>query len=31
MTSEDIVKLSHYTNLQPMWSTENWKKNNKVI
>ena len=31
MTSEDVVELSHYTNLQPMWATENLKKSNKII
>ena len=25
-TPEDVEKLMHYTNLQPMWATENWKK-----
>ena len=29
-TSEDIVKLNHYTNLRPMWATENLKKGNKI-
>ena len=27
----DIKKCCHYTNLQPMWKTENRKKSNKVI
>ncbi|MDA7807543.1 hypothetical protein N8947_00620 [Candidatus Pelagibacter sp.] len=31
VTSEDVVELSHYTNLQPMWATENLKKGNKII
>jgi hypothetical protein len=30
MSSEDVEKLSHYTNLQPMWATENLKKGNKI-
>ena len=30
-TFEDMEKLSHYTNLQPMWATENLKKGNKVV
>jgi hypothetical protein len=29
-TKEDIVKLSHYTNFQPLWYTENIKKSNKI-
>ena len=31
MTPEDIEKLSHYTNLRPMWATENLKKGNKIL
>ena len=30
-TLEDTYKLAHYTNLQPMWATENLKKGNKII
>jgi hypothetical protein len=30
-TQEDINRLAHYTNLQPMWATENLKKGNKII
>jgi len=30
-TIEEKYKLCHYTNLQPMWATENWKKGNKII
>lgn len=30
-TEEEIIKLSHYTNLQPMWWEENNKKSNKLI
>ena len=30
-TLEDKYKLCHYTNLQPMWATENIKKSNKII
>jgi hypothetical protein len=30
-TVEEFEKLAHYTNLQPMWGTENIKKGNKVI
>jgi len=28
-TEEDVIKLSHYTNLQPLWATENRKKRSK--
>ena len=28
---EEVEKLSHYTNLQPMWATENIKKSNKIL
>lgn len=30
-TKEEIVKLNHYTNLQPLWSQENWEKGNKIL
>jgi len=30
-TLEDINRLTHYTNLQPMWAIDNLKKGNKVI
>ena len=30
-TPEDVEKLMHYTNLQPMWAEYNIKKGNKII
>ena len=28
---DDIIRLCHYTNLQPLWCKENLKKSNKLI
>ena len=28
---EDIIRLSHYTNLQPLWAEDNMKKGNRVV
>ena len=30
-TEEEVYKLCHYTNLQPLWAIDNLKKNNKII
>lgn len=30
-TEEDIVKLCHYSNYQPLWAEDNFKKSNKIL
>jgi|LakMenEpi03Aug12_release.lakeMendotaPanAssembly.Ray.scaffolds.fasta_scaffold15140_11 hypothetical protein len=30
-TEEDVYKLCHYTNLQPLWAEDNLKKSNKIM
>lgn len=29
-TEQDIIKLNHYTNFQPLWAIDNLKKGNKI-
>ena len=30
-TEEELIKLFHYTNLQPLWAEDNIKKSNKIL
>ena len=30
-TEEDIIRLNHYTNFQPLWAVDNLRKSNKVF
>jgi len=30
-TEEEIIKLNHYSNFQPLWREDNQKKSNKII
>jgi hypothetical protein len=30
-TEEEVIRLNHYTNFQPLWAEENLKKSNKII
>lgn len=30
-TEDELIKLCHYTNLQPLWAVDNLKKSNKII
>ena len=30
-TEEDVYRLNHYTNFQPLWAEENMEKSNKII
>lgn len=31
VTEEDVYRLNHYTNLQPLWAEDNLKKRDKII
>lgn len=31
ISDDDVYKLCHYTNLQPLWSEDNLKKSNKIL
>ena len=30
-TEEEVIKLNHYTNYQPLWAEDNLKKSNKIV
>lgn len=30
-TEEDVIKLNHYTNLQPLWASDNLSKGSKIL
>ena len=30
-SEEEVIKLNHYTNFQPLWSEDNLRKSNKIV
>ncbi len=30
-TKQELIKLCHYTNLQPLWGVDNYNKGNKIL
>ena len=30
-TEEEVIRLCHYTNLQPLWAEDNWEKSDKIL
>ena len=31
MKEEELIKLCHYSNLQPLWAKDNLSKGNKIL
>ncbi len=30
-TEDEVIKLCHYSNLQPLWAEDNWAKSDKIL